>query len=122
MSLGIKREFVGDILVRKDGADIIIMKEILDFLLMHFGRAGRTAFSLKEVGIAELILPQQRVRFKSDTVASLRLDNVISSAFGMSRTAAAAAIKSGLVFVNHLQTDKPDRILRESDVLVYHVS
>ena len=118
MSLGVKREFVGDILVRPEGADIVILREIREFLMMNYGRAGRTSFSLEEVPLAEILLPEQKVRYKSDTVASLRLDNVISSAFGGSRTSAAAAIKGGLVFVNNLQIEKPDHPVREGDSLV----
>ena len=118
MSLGVKREFLGDILVRPDGADIIVMKEIKEFLMMNYGRAGRVSFSLEEVPLSEILLPEQKVRYKSDTVASLRLDNVISSAFGMSRTAAASAIRTGLVFVNNLQTEKTDAPVREGDTLV----
>jgi RNA-binding protein YlmH len=118
MSLGVKREFVGDILVRPEGADIVILKEIKEFLMMNYGRAGHTSFSLEEVPLAEILLPEQKVRYKSDTVASLRLDNVISSAFGGSRTTAASAIKGGLVFINYLQTEKPDQPVREGDILV----
>ena len=34
MGLGIKREMIGDILVRENGADIVIIKEMGEFLLL----------------------------------------------------------------------------------------
>jgi len=45
---------------------------------------------------------------QKDTVASLRLDNVLSSAFSLSRAKAAEAIRTGLVFVNSAPAEKTD--------------
>lgn len=115
MGLGIKRECIGDILVRSDGADIFVLKEIKDFLLLNFGQAGRTCLSVSEVPLSDLKLPEQKVKTKTDTVASLRLDNILPTAFGGSRTTAASAVKAGLVFVNNLQVLKTDFRLKEGD-------
>ena len=53
-----------------------------------------------------------------DTVASLRLDNVIASAFQLSRAKAADAIRAGIVFVNSMQVEKPDMQVEEGSKLV----
>lgn len=116
--LGIKREMIGDILVRDGGADIVIIKEMGDFLLYHYEKAGRTALKAELVPIEEIIVPENRFEEKRDTVASLRLDNLIASAFNLSRGRAAEAIESGLVFVNGLQIEKSDRQIKEGDRLV----
>ncbi len=118
MSLGIKREIVGDILVRGSGADIVIMKDMGDFLLYNYEKAGRTALRAEIVSIDQIIVPEGRFEEKRDTVASLRLDNLIASAFSTSRGKAAEAIQRGLVFVNGLQTEKPDRQIKEGDKIV----
>ena len=68
--------------------------------------------------LSELYIPESRTVTVSDTVASLRLDNVISSAFQLSRAKAADAIRSGLVFVNSLQCEKPDTQVEEGSKLV----
>lgn len=108
MGLGIDRDRTGDILVREDGADILILAEISEFLEMNFVSAGRTNLSVSVHPAEDLILPvRERVR-RHDTVASLRLDNLVSSAFGLSRAKAAEAIKRGLVFVDHQEVLKPD--------------
>lgn len=116
--LGIKREMIGDILVRDNGADIVIIKEMGDFLLYHYEKAGRTALKAELVPIEEIIVPENRFEEKRDTVASLRLDNLIASAFNLSRGRAAEAIESGLVYVNGLQIEKSDRQIKEGDRLV----
>lgn len=119
MALGIKRECIGDILVNKTGADIIVLREICEFLLLNYGKAGNTYLNIEKTDFSQLRIPEFRIREKSDTVASLRLDNVISSAFSVSRSAASDSIKAGLVFVNSIQTEKTDFTVKQGDVLVF---
>jgi len=118
MGLGIKREMIGDILVSENGADIVIMRDMEDFLLYHYEKAGRISLKAEILSVAEIIVPGSRFEEKRDSVASLRLDNLIASAFSLSRGRAAAAIEGGLVFVNGLQIEKTDRQIKEGDKLV----
>jgi RNA-binding protein YlmH len=118
MGLGIKREIIGDILVRENGADIVIIREMGDFLLYNYEKAGRTSLKAEIVSIGEIIVPENRFEEKRDTVASLRLDNLVASAFSLSRGRAAEAVEGGMVFVNGLQIDKADRQIKEGDKLV----
>ena len=118
LALGIKREKTGDILVRQDGADIIILKDLAEFIEMNFTQVGKVPISVKITGLDQLEIPENSCIEKEDTVASLRLDNVISSAFGVSRTKAVEAIKKGIVFKNSLECTKPDKEVQEGDKLV----
>lgn len=115
IGLGIKREMIGDILVREDGADIICLSEIADFILTNYYKAGRTNLSLTAHPIEDLMIPEAKRTRITDTVASLRLDSVVSSAFGLSRGKAAEAIGRGLVFVNHVEVAKADFQVKEGD-------
>lgn len=118
LGLGIKREKTGDIIVRPDGADIVIAEELSDFILFNYDKAGRTSLSVEILPIDQLYITEKRFRESEDTVASLRLDNVISSAFGISRSRAAEAIKKGIVFVNNIECLKVDKDVTEGDKLV----
>lgn len=115
VGLGIKREMTGDILVRGDGADIIVLSDIADFIMTNYVKAGRANLSLTQHPIGELIIPQQNRKIIKDTVASLRIDNIIASAFSLSRSKAAEAITKGLVFVNHIEITKTDYKVCEGD-------
>ena len=55
LGLGLKRDMIGDIIVRSDGADIIVMEEIADFILMNYYKAGRTNLRVSRLPISELI-------------------------------------------------------------------
>ena len=121
MGLGIQRESVGDILVRPDGADIIVPCEIADYIVKELSQAGQSRLDAEKHEISELILPVREFRVFHDTVASLRLDNIVSSAFGLSRSKALMAIKSGLVFVDHVEVLKPSVMIKEgTEIVVRH--
>lgn len=118
LNLGIDRSMTGDILVRDDGADIIILPEISNFLLSEFKQVAHTEIKTEIAPLSDLVIPEGRVQVIKDTVPSARLDTVLASAFKLSRTKAADAIRSGLVSVNHLETTKPDKSVEQGDVLV----
>lgn len=118
MGMGIERETVGDIIVREDGADILVLRDMLAFLLAHFNGAGRARFEAKEVGLSELIVAPVKTTLVRDTVPSLRLDCVLSSAFRLSRANAGEYIDAGRVFVNGMQILKRDAKVCEGDKLV----
>lgn len=115
VGLGIKRELLGDILVRENGADIIVLEDIAEFIMMNYCQAGRTNLSLTQLPVSELIVPSVNRKTITDTVASLRLDSVLASAFGLSRGKAAEAIGRGIVFVNHVEITKTDYQVAEGD-------
>lgn len=118
LGLGIRREMTGDILVTDSGAEIIVMDDVKEFILLNYCKAGRTTLKLEAVQVEELNIPEQKTVMINDTVASLRLDNVISSAFQMSRAKASEAIRGGFVFVNSMQSEKPDMQVDEGSKLV----
>lgn len=118
LGLGIKREKTGDIIVRDDGADIVICEELAEFISLNYDKAGRTSLSVEILPIGDLKVAEKSFSEREDTVASLRLDNIISSAFGISRSKAAEAIKKGIVFVNNTECLKIDKDVSEGDKLV----
>jgi len=118
MGLGLKRETVGDILVREGGADLAALREVADFLLAELDKAGRATLKAARISRAELAVPEANITAKRDTVASLRLDNILASAFSMSRASAAGQIAAKNVFVNGVQAIKPDQKMLEGDKLV----
>ncbi len=119
LNLGIKREKIGDILVHDKGCDIIVMHDIANFLLLNFDRAANMRLKTELSAVEELIVPEGRTVDVKCTVASLRLDSVISSAFSLSRTKAAEAILKGSVSVNGVQKVKPELLVGQGDKLVF---
>ena len=118
LSLGIERGVIGDILVRDDGADIIVLQSIGDYLLANYNKAGHTPIKCELKPITSLTPPKQKTVTVRESVASVRLDNIVSAVFNFSRSVASEQISAGLVFVNDAEATKPDAKLNVGDKLV----
>lgn len=117
MGAGIGRETVGDICVATGSCDFFVTKEIVLYLLQALESAGRTKIRLQEISLEDAYIPQPEVEEIRDTLASLRLDSVISAGFRISRGAAAQYISAGKAVVNGLPCEKPDKTVEEGAVL-----
>ena len=113
MGCGIDRRCVGDICVGKGKCDFFVTREIAPYVLQNFISAGRTKLSLSQIPLAEADLPLPEVKELKDTLASLRLDAVVSAGFRVGRSQGAQYVESGKTSVNGLPEIKPDRQLPE---------
>ena len=113
MGSGVARETVGDICVGKGQCDFFVTAEVSPYLLQNFTNAGRTKFRLAQIPLAEASIPQSEVKIIKDTLASLRLDGVVSVGFRVSRGLASQAISAGKVSVDGLPCEKPDKPVAE---------
>ena len=113
MGAGIARETVGDICVSKDSCDFFVTTEIAPYILQNFISAGRAKLRLKQIPISEVCVPPPEVKEIRDTVASLRLDSVISSGFRIGRSLAAQYIAAGKAAIDGLPCEKPDKAVAE---------
>ena len=119
MGLGITRESIGDILVDKTGhaADVLVTDTAVGFLRQEWTQAGRVKMQVKPVELHDLHIPQTAFREIHDTVASLRLDNIVSTGFSLSRGKAAEAIEGGRVQVNWQDVTKSGANVATGDVI-----
>ena len=115
MGAGIAREVLGDICVGKDSCDFFVTAEISSYILQNFTSAGRAKVSLNRIPLSEVSVPEPEVKEIKDTLASLRLDSVISSGFRIGRSLAAQYISAGKAAVNGLPCEKPDKAVTEGD-------
>ena len=113
MGAGVARETVGDICVGKGQCDFFVTEEISAYLLQNFTNAGRTKFRIAQIPLVDAEIPQPEIQIIKDTLASLRLDAVVSSGFRISRGLAAQAISSGKVAIDGLPCEKPDKPVAE---------
>lgn len=118
IGIGISRSKVGDILVDEKGADIIVLKSIGTFLKNNYTKAGRIKLDVEILPISQLSYKETEKKEITCTVASVRLDNIISAAFGISRVKAVDAIRQGLVFVDNIEVLKVDKQIENGAKLV----
>lgn len=111
MGSGVAREAIGDIYVGKGSCDLFVTAQIAPYLLQYFSSAGRTKLHLTPIPLHEVALPEPEIKEIRDTLASLRLDSVISSGFRIGRSLAAQHISAGKASIDGLPCDKPDKLV-----------
>lgn len=115
MGLGLERSCIGDIYVHEEGADLVVLREVADFVRADFGKAGRKRLTIEEIAPDALRAAQDEGVEREGSVASPRLDSFVALAFGLPRGEAQELIARGQVFLNFLECAKAEKELREGD-------
>lgn len=113
MGVGIGRETIGDICVSGGRCDFFVSSDISKYILDNFASAGRTKLHVRQIPLSEANIPEPETKEIRDTLASLRLDSVVSSGFRISRTLAMQYISSGKAAIDGLPCEKPDKSVPE---------
>ncbi|MGE7876978.1 RNA-binding protein [Peribacillus muralis] len=117
MSLGVKREKFGDIIVTEERIQFVAAEEMEAYLIGNLEKIGKASISIKRLPIGNIIQVQEKWEEQITTVSSLRLDSVLSAVLNMSRQKTQALITSGKVKVNFKQTENVSDECREGDTL-----
>ena len=113
MGAGIGRETIGDICVGKEHCDFFVTAEIAPYLLQNFLSAGRAQLRISAIPLAQASIPEPEVKQIKDTLASLRLDSVISSGFRIGRSLASQYVTAGKAAIDGLPCEKPDKAVSQ---------
>ncbi len=123
MSLGIKREVIGDIVVSDDGfsAYIFCLEKTGDYILSYFTSVANDKIVCSKCKNHDVIIPPKKFQVINTTVHSARVDALICACFNLSREQADKLIAAGLVSVNHtVCTDKSRQCNENTTVSVRH--
>ena len=118
IKIGVEREKVGDILVEKSGADIIVKKEIAEYIYQNLSYLTR--FKSSEISVEDIDKLKNTEVSKveiSSIVKSLRLDNIVSVLARTSRNKALDILKQERVFLNHKLETKASKQVDIGDVI-----
>lgn len=119
LGLGIKRESLGDILVADDGkiAYACLSSVAADYVISSLEFVSKDKVKVKQIAFDKLPVIKKKYSVINSTIASFRLDCVISAAINVSREKAKQMIVSGLVKVNHFEQTRTDFEVCENDLL-----
>lgn len=118
MKLGIKREKVGDILDYPNGADIIVLNEVADFLENSLPELTRfKSAKIEKISIFDVQPKLQEFEEFSIIVSSMRLDNFVAELARTSRTKATEIMNEQRVLVNYEIEMKASRKIATNDVI-----
>ncbi|UOQ43121.1 RNA-binding protein [Halobacillus salinarum] len=117
MSLGIRRDKIGDMNVRDGKAQIIAAEEISDYLRMNLNGIKKASVTFTEKPLQEFMENGEQWAENDTTLSSLRLDILVKEIYGMSRKKASMHIEGGLVKVNFRTVESPSFLLETGDLI-----
>ncbi|MDF2677759.1 MAG: putative RNA-binding protein [Bacillota bacterium] len=117
MSLGIDRNKTGDIFVYEDFADIVVHKDIVDYIIYNLEKIGNSKIEFEILKADEIAYKEQKHEILNITSSSLRLDNILKHITNKSRDIATSLINSGDVKVNYVVEERVTYLVKENDML-----
>ncbi len=109
MNMGIDRSAVGDLCVTEENTCAVFsLPTVSELILSGLERIGADKVSITPKKLSKSFDYERKTKEINDTVASDRLDCVVSSLVRKSREKAKALILSGLVEYNYTQCEKTD--------------
>ncbi|TMV46646.1 RNA-binding protein [Paenibacillus mesophilus] len=119
LGVGIKREKIGDIHVGDSGCHCLIASEIIDYVHLNLQQVHRVHVLTETLPLHHLQAVSQTLEEMNLSVASLRLDGIVSDVYRLSRAKVLQPIKSGRCKVNWKPEEDPSKPLREGDVVSF---
>lgn len=115
MGMRLKREVIGDIIIAEGIAQTFVTEIAAKLIMSSVSKIGRTGVKISD---SEPFRIESKQEFEEigTTVASLRLDCVVSAAAKLSREKAAGLIKSENVAVNYFPITSVSHELHEKDI------
>ncbi|MBL1223817.1 YlmH family RNA-binding protein [Enterococcus sp. BWR-S5] len=117
MNTGIKRQYFGDIISDGEHWQIFLAEETMNFVIAQVDKIGKIAVRLEERKYTEIIVPKDEWTSERVTVSSMRLDNLISTVYNISRQRSKQLIESGKVKINWAENLRPDFPLELLDIV-----
>ncbi|MEL7646998.1 MAG: YlmH/Sll1252 family protein [Sedimentibacter sp.] len=117
MSLGIDRNRTGDIYVHEDFADVVMHKDIAEYVHFSLELIGRNKVETQILKAEETAFKEQQHELIMINASSLRLDSLVKNIANKSREDSSDMVKSGLVKVNFKVEEKPSAEVKEGDMI-----
>lgn len=117
LSLGLKRQILGDIVVDNGLVQLVVASEIALYVKSHLTKIKHASVKLEERPVNEWNIREPIWLEQETTVSSLRLDVVVKEAYRLSRKEATEYIKKLLVKVNYKLVDDVSFTLQAGDIL-----
>lgn len=119
MKFGIVRDHIGDIIVHKDGAYIIILNENAEYIKNSLKELIRFRKSeIDVIHIEDIILKPIQFKEIKISISSNRLDNFVSEISKISRSQAEELLKNERITLNSKIETKSSKEIKEQDTLV----
>ncbi|MEI7026765.1 YlmH family RNA-binding protein [Paenibacillus sp. y28] len=119
LGLGIKRDKIGDLHVHSSKCHCLVAGEMIGFVDTELRHVHRVHVLTDIVPLSRLEVAKVSLEEMSLSVASLRLDGIVSDVCRLSRAKVLAPIQNGRCKVNWKVVEDPSKPLQEGDVVSF---
>jgi len=116
MNLGIERDTLGDLFVKNNRAILFCEQRMADYIIDNLYKIRHTQVKVQEITDVDNLSVSERKEM-SVSVASERIDGVISHIYNISRSETAELFMTGKVFLNGRLMENESRKLVPGDVV-----
>jgi len=114
---GIKREVAGDIIMTGDSCQIVLDRNMADYVMTNLLEIGQANVSVEAISLENIAAREEKVKEIRATVASLRLDSVAAAGFGSSRSKMAEEIAAAKLKINWQETTNAAHNVKTGDII-----
>ncbi|MGX7013040.1 YlmH family RNA-binding protein [Vagococcus silagei] len=114
---GIKRECIGDIITDGEKWQIFMKKSIANYVVIQTEKISNVSIRFIEIELNDVMKPIEDWMLENHTISSLRIDNLVSSVYNISRQRSKKLIESGKVQLNWTPIERPDLVADIKDIV-----
>lgn len=115
MSLGVKRNLFGDLVVENNKCYVPIATSVYQYVVDNLTSIGNCPCSIKVMESESL--PKINFEERTIIVTSMRLDNVVPGICNLSRAKGTEFINGGAVLLNYQNCDRKDKMVEMNDTI-----
>nr|WP_253287325.1 YlmH/Sll1252 family protein [Clostridium bornimense] len=117
MSLGIKREKLGDLIIEESYGLVVVHEDIKDYIISNLVKIKNSSCDIETLSLEECKNFEKKFQEKIEIVSSLRFDSIVSSICNKSRNYAVDLINSGSCKINYLDIRDKSKEVKINDVI-----
>lgn len=115
LSLGIRREKLGDILFDDTSAYFFVKEDMKDYISLNLTKIKNGGVSVMECDFLTHDFTKEEGQELFVTMQSLRLDMIVSKGFHLSRNDSKSLVEQGRVKLNFIEENRPDMVVEAGD-------
>ena len=117
MSLGLKREKFGDLIIKENLCYLAVKEELSEYIISNLKGIGHSPCKVEIVNIYDEAIPEFDFEDLSLVISSNRLDCIVSALTNLSRTKSMEIIQSGKVLVDYRTIKDKDRAIVDETII-----
>ena len=115
LGLGVNRDVIGDILISEERVDVFVIKDISKYILQNLDKVGSERVKVYKNSFDNILKNEDDYKEIKTTVASLRLDALVSASTGVSREISCKLIENQKVKLNYKVVENTSKQIKVGD-------